>query len=291
MISFVNKALKESHLFSSYDPRQHGRRSYLLLFGAKNYNGCAVSACASSNHAIGDAARLIERGDAKVMIVGGTEAAVTPLGVGGFSAMRALSTRNESPETASRPYDQDRDGFVLAEGAGSLILEDLEFAQSRGANIYAELVGYGFSSDAHHITSPSTEGPARSMKNALKDAGLSANRIDYINAHGTSTPVGDINELHAIESILGADTNRVSISSTKSMMGHLLGGAGAVEAVVTLLSMKHSFIPPTINIERLDPECRLDVTPNHGRSRRVEVAMSNSFGFGGTNATLIFKNI
>ena len=262
-----------------------------LIFGTKNYNTSTVSACASSNHAIGDAARMIERGDAKAMIVGGTEAAVTKLCIGGFAAMRALSTRNDEPQRASRPYDQERDGFVFSEGSGILILEDLEFAKKRDARIYCELVGYGFSSDSFHITAPSVEGPARAMKMVLKDAETNAQEVDYINAHATSTPAGDINELLAIKSVLGDHANRISISATKSMMGHLLGAAGAVEAVVTVKALQHDFVPPSINIDNLDPECELDVTPNQGKERKLRVALSNSFGFGGTNASLLFKKI
>ncbi|MBF0350156.1 MAG: beta-ketoacyl-ACP synthase II [SAR324 cluster bacterium] len=261
-----------------------------ILFRARGYNACTVSACASSNHSIGNAARIIERGDAKVMITGGAEATVTPLAMGGFSAMKALSTRNDMPEKASRPYDRDRDGFVLSEGSAVLILEDLEFARARGANIYCEVTGYGFSSDAYHVTSPSTDGPARSIAMALKDAGLNPEQVDYINAHGTSTPVGDINELSAIKLALGTDAaSKVSISSTKSMHGHLLGAAAALEAVLTIKAMQNSFIPPTINIENIDPECDLDVTPNSGKERGIEHAISNSFGFGGTNASLAFS--
>lgn len=262
-----------------------------LIFGTKNYNTSTVSACASSNHAIGDAARMIERGDAKAMIVGGTEAAVTKLCIGGFAAMRALSTRNDEPQRASRPYDQERDGFVFSEGSGILILEDLEFAKKRDARIYCELVGYGFSSDSFHITAPSVEGPARAMQMVLKDAETNAQEVDYINAHATSTPAGDINELLAIKSVLGDHAHRISISATKSMMGHLLGAAGAVEAVVTVKALQHDFVPPSINIDNLDPECDLDVTPNQGKERKLTVALSNSFGFGGTNASLLFKKI
>ncbi len=262
-----------------------------LIFGTKNYNTSTISACASSNHSIGDAARMIERGDAKAMIVGGTEAAVTKLCIGGFAAMRALSTRNDEPQRASRPYDQERDGFVFSEGSGILILEDFEFAKKRDARIYCELVGYGFSSDSFHITAPSVEGPARAMKMVLKDAEINAQEVDYINAHATSTPAGDINELLAIKSVLGDHANRISISATKSMMGHLLGAAGAVEAVVTVKALQHDFVPPSINIDNLDPECDLDVTPNQGKERKLTVALSNSFGFGGTNASLLFKKI
>ena len=262
-----------------------------LIFGTKNYNTSTVSACASSNHSIGDAARMIERGDAKAMIVGGTEASVTKLCIGGFAAMRALSTRNDEPERASRPYDQERDGFVFSEGSGILILEDLEFAKKRDARIYCELLGYGFSSDSFHITAPSVEGPARAMKMVLKDAAINAEDVDYVNAHATSTPAGDINELQAIKSVLGDHAKQISISATKSMMGHLLGAAGAVEAVVTVKALQHDFVPPTINIDNLDPECDLDVTPNQGKERKLEIALSNSFGFGGTNASLLFKKL
>jgi 3-oxoacyl-[acyl-carrier-protein] synthase II len=263
-----------------------------LYFNCRNYNTSTTSACASSNHSIGDAARIIERGDAKAMIVGGAEATVTPLGIGGFAAMHALSTRNEAPQRASRPYDRDRDGFVLGEGAGILIIEDYEFAKARGARIYCELTGYGFSSDAHHMTSPSTEGPSRAMRLTLKDGGANTDELDYINTHGTSTPAGDINELKAIKIALGEDNARkVSISSSKSMTGHLLGAAGGLEAIVTIKAIEHGIIPPTINVENLDPECDLDVTPNQAKERPVRVAMSNSFGFGGTNATLLFKAV
>ncbi|MBF0287832.1 MAG: beta-ketoacyl-ACP synthase II [SAR324 cluster bacterium] len=262
-----------------------------LLFGTRNYNSSTVSACASSNHSIGDAARVIERGDAKVIIAGGAEAALTPLCVGGFAAMRALSTRNDEPKRASRPYDRDRDGFVFAEGAGVLILEEYEFAKERGADIYCELGGYGFSSDAHHITAPSVEGPARAIKMAIKDAHVNPEDVDHINAHATSTPAGDINELQAIKSVLGEHAKNIAISGTKSMTGHLLGAAGAVESALTIKALKHGFVPPTINIDNLDPECDLDVTPNVGKERSIKVAMSNSFGFGGTNASLLFKAI
>lgn len=262
-----------------------------MVFGTKNYNASTVSACASSNHSIGDAARMIERGDAKAMIVGGTEAAVTKLCIGGFAAMKALSTRNDDPQRASRPYDQGRDGFVFAEGAGILILEELEFAQNRGAEIYCELAGYGFSSDAHHITAPSVDGPLRAMKMAIKDAEINPEQIDYINAHATSTPAGDINELQAIKAAIGEHAQKISVSATKSMMGHLLGAAGAVESVITVKALKHGLIPPTINVENLDPDCDLDVTPNQGKERNIQVALSNSFGFGGTNACLVFKQL
>ena len=261
-----------------------------LLFKAKNYTACSVSACTSSNHAIGTAARTIERGDAKVVISGGAESSVTPLGIAGFSSMHALSTRNDNPKKASRPYDLDRDGFVMGEGSGILILEDYEFAKARGARIYCEISGYGFSSDSFHVTSPSTEGPARAMKMTIKDSGIYPEQIDYINAHGTSTPAGDINELNAIKIAMGKEAaKKTTISSTKSMTGHLLGAAAAIEAVFSIKALHHNFVPPTINIDNLDPECDLDVTPNTGKSKEIHVAMSNAFGFGGTNASIIFK--
>ena len=261
-----------------------------LLFHAKNYTACTVSACTSSNHAIGTAVRTIERGDAKAVISGGAESSVTPLGIAGFASMHALSTRNDDPQRASRPFDKDRDGFVMGEGSGMLILEDYEFAKARGARIYCEITGYGFSSDAHHVTSPSSEGPARAMKMTLKDSGLTPDEIDYINAHGTSTPIGDLNEIIAIKMALGEKAaKQLSISSTKSMTGHLLGAAAAIEAIFSIKALHHNFVPPTINIENLDPECDLDVTPNSGKSRELRTAMSNAFGFGGTNASIIFQ--
>jgi len=265
---------------------------YISIYhNCRNYTTSTVSACSSSNHSIGDAARIIERGDAKVMIAGGAEAVVCPLAIGGFAAMKALSTRNDAPEKASRPYDRDRDGFVLGEGAAILILEEYEFAKARGARIYGELAGYGFSSDAYHITTPSTEGPMRAMGMALKDAGVGLDQVDYINAHGTSTPPGDVNELRAVKGLMGDAAKKVSISATKSMTGHLLGAAGAIEAVISLKAMEHNLVPPTMNIENQDPECDLDVTPNQAKSRKLNVIMSNSFGFGGTNATLVFKRV
>ena len=263
-----------------------------LLFHARNYSACSVSACASSNHALGTAMRLIQRGDAKVMISGGAESSVTPLGIAGFAAMHALSTRNEEPSRASRPYDIGRDGFVMGEGAGMLILEEYEFARNRGARIYCELAGYGASSDAFHITAPSTEGPAKAMKMAVSDAGIRPEQLDYINTHGTSTPVGDINELKGIKLAMGEDCSKnTCVSSTKSMTGHLLGASAAIEAVFSIKAIHHQFIPPTINIDELDPECDFDVTPNEGRSSNVQVAMSNSFGFGGTNASVVFQKL
>ena len=260
-----------------------------IFFGTKNYNAAVVSACSSSNHSIGDSARIIERGDANVMICGGAEATICSLAIGGFSAMRALSCRNDNPKTASRPYDIGRDGFVLGEGSGILILEDEEFAKKRNARIYAELAGYGFSSDSFHMTAPSLEGPAKSMRMALKNAKMEASEIDYINAHGTSTPLGDENEIKAIKVVFGEDAKKLSISATKSMHGHALGGAGGIEAAISLKAMQEGIVPPTINIENIDPECDLDVTPNKAKERTINALMSNSFGFGGTNATLIFK--
>lgn len=263
-----------------------------IKYRTKGYNATTTSACSSSNHSIGDSARIIERGDAKVMIAGGSESTITSLAIGGFGSMRALSRRNDSPETASRPYDADRDGFVLSEGCGILIMEELEFARSRGAKILAEITGYGVSSDANHITKPSIEGPVLAMKKAIKDAEISGNDIDYINSHGTATPVGDINELNAIKESVGKEaSNKVSVSSTKSMTGHLLGGAGGIEAVIIVLAMQNDLVPPSINIKNLDPQCDMDVTPNTPRQREINIAMSNSFGFGGTNATLIFSKI
>lgn len=261
-----------------------------IAFGTKNFNSSSVAACASSNIAIGDAFRRIERGDAIAMISGGAEAGVTPLSISGFSSMKALSSRNDEPTKASRPYDRDRDGFVFAEGAGILILEEMEFAKARGAQIYAELIGYGCSSDAHHITTPSANGMARAMKQALKDAQVSPDELGYINAHATSTKVGDVTELDGIKLALGETAAmQVSISATKSMSGHLLGGAGALEAVITTNALVHGVIPPTINLENPDTGCDLDLTPNVAKGKKIQIAMSNSSGFGGTNASLVFK--
>lgn len=263
-----------------------------IRYGAKNYCATTVSACSSSNHSVGDAARIIERGDAKVMIAGGAESTICSLAIGGFGSMKALSRRNDEPEKASRPFDKDRDGFVLSEGCGILILEEYEFAKARGAKIYAELVGYGFSADANHITAPTTEGPAMAMKRAIKDAGIKPEEVDYINAHGTSTPGGDINELKAIKDALGESAAKaVSISSTKSMHGHLLGAAGGLESVITIKAMEDNLVPPTINVDNLDPECDLDITPNQAVEKEIKYAMTNSFGFGGTNGTLLFKKL
>ena len=264
-----------------------------IMHGLKNHNMSPVSACATATHSIGDAARMISYGDADVMLAGGAEMATTPLGIGGFAAARALSTRNDDPMAASRPWDKDRDGFVLGDGAGVLVLEEYETAKARGAEIYCELVGFGMSSDAYHMTSPSQngEGAARCMKNALKDAGINAEDIDYINAHGTSTPAGDVAETMALKLAMGNHSSKVAISSTKSMTGHLLGAAGGIEAVFSVLAIRDQILPPTINLDNPDPECDLDYVANVARNAPVEYAMSNSFGFGGTNGTLIFKKI
>ncbi|WNQ13700.1 beta-ketoacyl-ACP synthase II [Paenibacillus aurantius] len=259
--------------------------------GAKGPNSTSVTACATGTHSIGDSFRLIQHGDADVMICGGAEATISPTGMAGFCALRAMSTRNDEPEKASRPFDVDRDGFVMGEGAGILVLESLEHAQKRGARIYAEVVGYGMSADAHHMTDPSPggEGAARCMKKAMKDAGLQPEDVDYINAHGTSTGVGDKGETDAVKSVFGEQAYKVPVSSTKSMTGHLLGAAGGVEAVICGLTIVNGIIPPTINLDNPDPECDLDYVPHKPRQADVEVAMSNSFGFGGHNATIILK--
>ena len=261
-----------------------------IRYGAKGPNEATCTACTTSSHSIGDAYKIIQRCDADAMIAGGTEAAITPMGVGGFAAMRALSTRNDAPEKASRPWDVDRDGFVIGEGAGILILEDLEFARKRGAQIMAELIGYGMSADAYHITQPAEEGEGghRVMMNAIHDAKLTPQDIDYVNAHGTSTPIGDVLETKAIKRTFGQDT-KVAVSSTKSMTGHVLGGAGGLEAGITILALRDQVLPPTINLEDPDPECDLDYVPNTARKAQIEVALSNSFGFGGTNGSLIFR--
>jgi 3-oxoacyl-[acyl-carrier-protein] synthase II len=259
--------------------------------GAKGPNSATATACTSSAHSIGDSFKIIQRGDADVMICGGTEAAVTPMSIGGFAAMRALSQRNDEPEKASRPWDAQRDGFVVGEGSGMIILEDLEFARHRGANILAEIVGYGMSSDAHHITSPPEDGDGafRVMRLAIKDAGIEPHQIDYINAHGTSTEVGDKIETRAIKRTFCEHAYKLAVSSTKSMTGHLLGGAGGLEAGITVLALRDQIAPPTINLEFPDPECDLDYVPNQARETKIEYALSNSFGFGGTNGCLIFK--
>ncbi len=261
-----------------------------IRYGAKGPNEATATACTTSAHAIGDAYKIIQRCDADVMIAGGSEAAITPMGVGGFAAMRALSTRNDDPATASRPWDRERDGFVIGEGAGILVLEDLEFATNRGAKILAEIIGYGMSADAYHITQPAEEGEGgwRVMTNALRDAKISPSDIDYVNAHGTSTPIGDVLETMAIKRTFGADT-KIPVSSTKSMTGHLLGGAGGLEAGITILALRDQILPPTINLSNPDPECDLDYVPNVARKAPLNIALSNSFGFGGTNGSLIFK--
>ncbi|MBB5340832.1 beta-ketoacyl-ACP synthase II [Tunturiibacter gelidoferens] len=264
-----------------------------IKYGARGPNEATATACTTSAHSIGDAFRIIQRGDADAMIAGGTEASITPLGVAGFAAMRALSTRNDDPEHASRPFDKDRDGFVVGEGAGILILEELEFAKARGANILAEVIGYGLSADAFHMTgmAPEGEGCYRSMQHALKVAGISPDQIDYVNAHATSTPLGDALESKAIENVFGerAIDGKLLVSSTKSMTGHLLGGAGGLEAGITILAMQHQIAPPTMNIVELDPQCRLNYVPNKPLPAKIDYALSNSFGFGGTNGSLVFK--
>jgi 3-oxoacyl-[acyl-carrier-protein] synthase II len=263
-----------------------------IRYGAKGPNICVVTACATGTHSIGEAFRTIERGDADAMIAGGTESCICPLGVGGFNAMKALSTRNNEPQRASRPFDTDRDGFIMGEGSGVVVLEDMESAVARGARIYAELIGYGASGDAYHITAPAPngEGAARCMKLAIKDAGIAPSEMGYINAHGTSTKFGDEIESIAIKAVFGDYAYKLPVSSTKSMTGHLLGAAGGVEAVISVLALDRGVLPPTINLDNPDPECDLDYIPNKARHMQVDVAMSNSFGFGGTNACLIFKS-
>jgi 3-oxoacyl-[acyl-carrier-protein] synthase II len=264
-----------------------------IKYGAKGPNEATATACTSSAHAIGDAFRTIQRGDAEAMIAGGAEAAITPLSVGGFAAMKALSTRNDDPTHACRPFDKDRDGFVCGEGAGILILEELEFAKARGANILAEIIGYGMSGDAFHMTgmAPEGDGCRRAMANALKVAGISPDKIDYVNAHATSTPLGDALESQAIENVFGerALNHTLLVSSTKSMTGHLLGGAGGLEAGITVLAMLNQMVPPTMNLENVDPACRLNYVPNKPQAAKIDYALSNSFGFGGTNGSLVFK--
>lgn len=262
-----------------------------MRFGFKGPNLAVVTACTTGLHCIGEAGRMIEYGDADVVVAGGSEATVSPLGVGGFAAMRALSTRNDDPKTASRPWDKDRDGFVLGEGAGVMVLEEYEHAKARGAKIYAELLGYGMSADAGHMTAPSMDGPRRAMLNALRNAGVNADQIDYLNAHGTSTPLGDINETQAIKAALGDHARKIVVNSTKSMTGHLLGGAGGIESIFTVLALHHQISPPTINIFNQDPECDLDYCANQAREMKIDVALKNNFGFGGTNGSLVFKRI
>lgn len=262
-----------------------------IRYSLKGPNVSIVTACATGTHSIGDAARIIERGDADIMVAGGSEAAITPLAVAGFANMRALSRRNDEPERASRPFDKDRDGFVMGEGGGVLVLESLEHAKARGAKILGEIVGYGMSSDAYHITLPASDGngAARCMDSAIKDAGITPSQIGYINTHGTSTPAGDILESKAIKQVFKESAHSVKISSTKSMIGHLLGAAGAVESIITMMSINDGIIPPTINIENQDPECDLNYTPNEAVKHEYEYGLSNSFGFGGTNASLVFR--
>jgi len=260
-----------------------------IRFGFRGPNIAMVTACTTGLHAIGMSARMIEYGDADVMIAGGAEATVSPLGIGGFTAPRALSTRNESPQTASRPWDKDRDGFVLGEGAGVLVLEEYEHAKARGAKIYAELAGFGMSADAYHVTSPSVGGPQRSMEMALRNAGVNPDQVQYVNAHGTSTQIGDLNETNAIKAALGDHAKKTVVNSTKSMTGHLLGGAGGIESVFTVLAVHHQKSPPTINIFEQDPECDLDYCANTARDLKIDVALKNNFGFGGTNGSLVFK--
>ena len=262
-----------------------------IKFGFKGPNIAVVTACTTGLHAIGLSARMIEYGDCDVMIAGGAEATVSPLGIGGFAAARALSTRNDDPKTASRPWDRDRDGFVLGEGAGVVVLEEYEHAKARGAKIYAELSGFGMSADAYHMTAPDVDGPRRSMSLALKNASINADQVQYLNAHGTSTPLGDLNETNAIKVAFGSHAKKMTISSTKSMTGHLLGGAGGIESVFTVLALHHQKIPPTINIFNQDPECDLDFCANTARDARIEFAVKNNFGFGGTNGTLVFKRV
>ena len=262
-----------------------------IRFGAKGPNSATATACAASAHAIGDALQIIRRGGAEVMIAGGSEAAITPMGVGGFASMRALSTRNDDPQKASRPFDLDRDGFIIGEGSGVVILEELEHAQARGAQIYCELVGYGMSADAHHMTAPAEDGAGavRVMESAIKDAGIIPSEIQYVNAHGTSTPYNDRIETLAIKKCFGEHAQKLAISSTKSMTGHLLGAAGGLEAGISALAIRHQIVPPTINLENPDPECDLDYVPNENRTLSIDYALSNSFGFGGTTASLVFK--
>lgn len=260
-----------------------------IMTGAKGPNSATATACSTGAHSIGDSFKIIQRGDALAMICGGSEGAITPMAVGGFASMRALSTRNDDPQRASRPFDKERDGFVMGEGAGILVLEELEHAKARGAKIYAEVIGYGMTSDAFHITMPDMDGPRRVMLKTIKDAGIGPEQVTYINTHGTSTPVGDTNETKAIKAAFGEHAYKLAVSSTKSMTGHLLGGAGGLEAGITALAIHHQLIPPTINYENPDPECDLDHVPNEVRAAQVEYALSNSFGFGGTNAALLFK--
>jgi 3-oxoacyl-[acyl-carrier-protein] synthase II len=262
-----------------------------MKYGFKGPNIAVVTACTTGLHAIGVSARMIEYGDADVMICGGAESTVSPLGIGGFAAMRALSTRNDDPATASRPWDKDRDGFVLGEGAGVMVIEEYEHAKARGAKIYAEVAGFGMSADAGHMTAPNMDGPRRAMLSAIENAGLKPTDVDYVNAHGTSTPLGDVNESNAIKAALGEHAKNVVVNSTKGATGHLLGGAGGLESVFTVLALHHQTIPPTINIFNQDPECDLDYCANVARKKEIKVALKNNFGFGGTNGALVFKRL
>ena len=262
-----------------------------IKYGFTGPNLAIVTACTTGLHAIGEAGRLIEYGDADVMVAGGAESTVSPLGIGGFAAARALSTRNDDPKTASRPWDKDRDGFVLGEGAGVLVLEEYEYAKTRGAKIYAELAGFGMGADAFHMTAPNVDGPKRSMRAALRNAGVNADAVQYLNAHGTSTPLGDLNETNAIKLAFGDHAKRLVVNSTKSMTGHLLGGAGGIESVFTTLALHHQISPPTINIFNQDPECDLDYCANTAREMKIDVAVKNNFGFGGTNGTLVLRRV
>ncbi|MFN9470623.1 beta-ketoacyl-ACP synthase II [Acidovorax sp.] len=262
-----------------------------MRFGFKGPNLAVVTACTTGLHCIGEGGRMIEYGDADVVIAGGTESTVSPLGIGGFAAMRALSTRNDDPKTASRPWDKDRDGFVLGEGAGVMVLEEYEHAKARGAKIYAELSGFGMSADAGHMTAPNMDGPRRAMIGAMRNAGINPEQVDYLNAHGTSTPLGDLNETNAIKNALGEHAYKTVVSSTKSMTGHLLGGAGGIESVFTVLALHHQKVPPTINLFNQDPECDLDYCANTARDLKMDYALKNNFGFGGTNGSLVFKRV
>ncbi|MFZ2989958.1 beta-ketoacyl-ACP synthase II [Ideonella sp.] len=262
-----------------------------IRFGFTGPNLSVVTACTTGLHCIGQSARLIEYGDADVMVAGGAEATVSMLGVGGFASARALSTRNDDPATASRPWDKDRDGFVLGEGSGVLVLEEYEHAKARGARIYAEVIGFGMGADAYHMTAPSVDGPKRSMKAALRNAGINADEVQYLNAHGTSTPLGDLNETNAIKLAFGSHAHQLVVNSTKSMTGHLLGGAGGIESLFTVLALHHQVSPPTINIFNQDPECDLDYCANTARDMKIDIAVKNNFGFGGTNGTLVFRRV
>lgn len=262
-----------------------------IMYGLKGPNFSVVTACTTGTHSIGESARIVEYGDADVMIAGGSESTISQLAIGGFSSAKALSTRNDDPATASRPWDKDRDGFVMGEGAGVLVLEEYEHAKARGAKIYAELTGYGMSADAYHMTAPSTDGPKRSMVNALRNAGLNADQVQYVNAHGTSTPLGDKNETAALKMAFGDHAKKLVVSSTKSMTGHLLGGAGGIESLFCVLAIHHQIAPPTINVFEQDPDCDLDYCANEARQMKIDVSVNNNFGFGGTNGSLVFRKV